>query len=62
LGSEIFRSNCSFGGTDQEFNLLVGREIQREFRQEPQVIITVPLLKGLDGIKKMSKSFFSLQR
>jgi tyrosyl-tRNA synthetase len=44
------------GGTDQKFNLLVGREIQREFKQEPQVIMTTPLLEGLDGVEKMSKS------
>ena len=44
------------GGTDQKFNLLVGRELQREYGQEPQVVITVPILEGLDGVKKMSKS------
>ncbi len=43
-------------GTDQKFNLLVGRDIQREFNQEPQVIITLPLLEGTDGVEKMSKS------
>ncbi len=44
------------GGTDQKFNLLVGRELQRDYGQEPQVVITVPILEGLDGVKKMSKS------
>ena len=44
------------GGTDQKFNLLVGRELQREAGQEPQVIMTLPILEGLDGIQKMSKS------
>jgi tyrosyl-tRNA synthetase len=44
------------GGTDQKFNLLVGRELQRDFGQEPQVIMTVPILEGLDGVQKMSKS------
>ena len=44
------------GGTDQTFNLLVGRDLQREYGQEPQVVITLPLLEGLDGVQKMSKS------
>jgi tyrosyl-tRNA synthetase len=44
------------GGTDQKFNLLVGRDIQREFQIEPQVVMTMPLLEGLDGVEKMSKS------
>lgn len=44
------------GGTDQTFNLLMGRELQRAYAQEPQCIITMPLLEGLDGVKKMSKS------
>jgi tyrosyl-tRNA synthetase len=44
------------GGTDQRFNLLVGRELQREYGQEPQVVVTMPLLEGTDGIQKMSKS------
>ena len=50
------RSDIELGGTDQKFNLLMGRHIQQSFQQEPQVIITLPLLKGLDGEKKMSKS------
>ena len=44
------------GGTDQKFNLLVGRELQRDYGQDPQVVITVPILEGLDGVNKMSKS------
>ena len=50
------QANIELGGTDQKFNLLVGRELQRDYGQEPQVVITVPLLEGLDGDKKMSKS------
>jgi tyrosyl-tRNA synthetase len=51
LGADV-----ELGGTDQKFNLLMGRNLQREFGQEPQVIITTPLLEGLDGVQKMSKS------
>jgi len=54
--SVALKADVELGGTDQKFNLLVGREIQREFGQEPQVIMTVPLLEGLDGVEKMSKS------
>jgi tyrosyl-tRNA synthetase len=54
--SVALKADVELGGTDQKFNLLVGREIQREFGQEPQVIMTVPLLEGLDGTEKMSKS------
>jgi len=54
--SVALRADVEMGGTDQKFNLLVGREIQREFGQEPQVVITMPLLEGLDGVEKMSKS------
>ena len=50
------KSDLELGGTDQKFNLLVGRELQREFGQEPQCILTMPLLVGLDGVEKMSKS------
>jgi tyrosyl-tRNA synthetase len=50
------RADVELGGTDQKFNLLVGRDIQREFHQEPQVVLTMPLLEGLDGVEKMSKS------
>ncbi len=54
--SVALEADVELGGTDQLFNLLVGREIQREYGQEPQVIITVPILEGLDGVQKMSKS------
>lgn len=50
------QADIEFGGTDQKFNLLLGRELQKEFGQEPQVVITMPLLVGLDGTQKMSKS------
>jgi tyrosyl-tRNA synthetase len=49
-------ADVELGGTDQKFNMLVGRNLQREYRQEPQIVLTMPLLKGLDGVKKMSKS------
>jgi tyrosyl-tRNA synthetase len=49
-------SDLELGGTDQKFNLLVGRELQRHYGQEPQCILTMPLLEGLDGVEKMSKS------
>ena len=54
--SVALEADVELGGTDQKFNLLVGRDIQREFQQEPQIVITMPLLEGLDGVKKMSKS------
>ncbi len=54
--SVALKADVELGGTDQKFNLLVGREIQRGFQQEPQVIITMPLLEGLDGVEKMSKT------
>ncbi len=54
--SVALRSDIELGGTDQTFNLLMGRELQRSYGQEPQCVITMPLLEGLDGIKKMSKS------
>lgn len=54
--SVALKADVELGGTDQKFNLLVGREIQREYGQEPQVILTMPLLEGLDGLEKMSKS------
>ncbi|MBN2780706.1 MAG: tyrosine--tRNA ligase [Candidatus Marinimicrobia bacterium] len=54
--SVAVRSDIELGGTDQKFNLLVGRDIQREYGVEPQVILTMPLLEGLDGKEKMSKS------
>ncbi|MDD3657076.1 MAG: tyrosine--tRNA ligase [Atribacterota bacterium] len=49
-------ADVELGGTDQKFNLLVGRELQREYHQEPQVIITMPIIEGTDGVEKMSKS------
>lgn len=54
--SVALQADIELGGTDQKFNLLVGRNIQREYNQEPQIIITLPLLEGTDGIEKMSKS------
>jgi len=54
--SVAMKADVELGGTDQKFNLLVGRELQRDFGQEPQVIVTTPLLEGLDGVNKMSKS------
>ncbi len=54
--SVALRADVELGGSDQKFNLLVGRELQRHYGQEPQVIITMPLLEGLDGVQKMSKS------
>jgi tyrosyl-tRNA synthetase len=54
--SVALRSDLELGGTDQKFNLLVGRELQRHYGQEPQCILTMPLLEGLDGVEKMSKS------
>ena len=55
--SVLIKSDIEIGGTDQIFNLLVGRDLQRDFGQVPQVIITLPLLEGTDGVNKMSKSF-----
>jgi tyrosyl-tRNA synthetase len=54
--SVALEADVELGGTDQKFNLLMGRNLQREYEQEPQVILTTPLLKGLDGVQKMSKS------
>src|SRR5215203_5491692 len=54
--SVALKADVELGGTDQKFNLLMGRNLQREFDQEPQVIMTTPLLEGLDGVNKMSKS------
>jgi tyrosyl-tRNA synthetase len=54
--SVALNADIELGGTDQKFNLLMGRNLQREYEQEPQVIITTPLLEGLDGVNKMSKS------
>ncbi|MFA4984259.1 MAG: tyrosine--tRNA ligase, partial [Candidatus Omnitrophota bacterium] len=55
--SVVLEADIELGGTDQIFNLLVGRELQKDFKQEPQVVITMPLLEGTDGIQKMSKSY-----
>jgi tyrosyl-tRNA synthetase len=54
--SVALRADLELGGTDQKFNLLVGRELQKDYGQEPQCILTMPLLEGLDGVEKMSKS------
>ena len=54
--SVALKADLELGGTDQRFNLLVGRELQRHYGQEPQCILTMPLLEGLDGVEKMSKS------
>lgn len=55
--SVVVRADIEIGGSDQKWNLLVGRELQKEFGQPPQVVITLPLLEGTDGVRKMSKSF-----
>ena len=55
--SVALHADVEMGGTDQTFNLLVGRDLQRAHRQEPQIALTVPLLEGLDGVQKMSKSY-----
>ena len=54
--SVALKADVELGGTDQKFNLLVGRQLQQDFGQEPQIVITTPLLEGLDGVDKMSKS------
>ena len=54
--SVALKSDLELGGTDQKFNLLVGRELQKEYGQEPQCVLTMPLLEGTDGVEKMSKS------
>jgi tyrosyl-tRNA synthetase len=54
--SVALKSDIELGGTDQKFNLLVGRELQKQAGQEPQCVLTMPLLEGLDGVEKMSKS------
>tara|TARA_Y100000590_G_scaffold467857_1_gene648285 strand:+ start:5242 stop:6432 length:1191 start_codon:yes stop_codon:yes gene_type:complete len=54
--SVFLEADVELGGTDQKFNLLVGREIQKAFDMDPQIVLTVPILEGLDGVKKMSKS------
>ena len=57
MDSVELKADVELGGTDQKFNLLVGRDLQREYNQVPQSIITLPLLEGTDGIEKMSKSY-----
>ena len=57
MDSVHLKADIELGGTDQKFNLLVGRDIQREYGQNPQVILTVPLMEGTDGVEKMSKSY-----
>ncbi len=54
--SVMLKADVELGGTDQRFNLLVGRELQKEYNQEPQCLVIMPLLEGTDGVKKMSKS------
>lgn len=54
--SVALKADIELGGTDQKFNLLVGRQLQQDFGQEPQIVLTMPLLEGLDGVQKMSKS------
>lgn len=54
--SVVLKADVELGGTDQKFNLLVGRQLQETYAQEPQVVITLPILEGLDGVQKMSKS------
>jgi tyrosyl-tRNA synthetase len=54
--SVALKADVEIGGTDQKFNLLVGRQLQQDFGQEPQLVMTTPLLEGLDGVQKMSKS------
>jgi len=55
--SVVLKSDVEVGGTDQKFNLLVGRELQRDYGQEPQIVMTLPILEGTDGTLKMSKSY-----
>lgn len=55
--SVAIKADIELGGTDQKFNLLVGRELMKEFNMEPQVVMTMPILEGIDGVRKMSKSY-----
>jgi tyrosyl-tRNA synthetase len=55
--SVMLKADVELGGTDQKFNLLVGRELQRSYGQDSQVVLTMPILEGLDGVQKMSKSY-----
>ena len=54
--SVALKADVELGGTDQKFNLLVGRELQRDFGQPPQIVLMTPIIEGLDGVQKMSKS------
>ena len=54
--SVALESDVELGGTDQKFNLLMGRELQRDYGQKPQIVLMTPILEGLDGVQKMSKS------
>ena len=56
MDSVALKTDVELGGTDQKFNLLMGRTLQKEYGSEPQVAITMPLIEGLDGVQKMSKS------
>ena len=60
--SVAVRADVELGGTDQTFNLLMGRQIQPAYGQAPQIVLTLPLLTGLDGVQKMSKSFGNADR
>ena len=55
--SVALKADVELGGTDQKFNLLMGRELQRHYGQPPQIVLTMPLLEGTDGVQKMSKSY-----
>ena len=55
--SVALEADVELGGTDQKFNLLMGRELQRHYGQPPQIVLTTPLLEGTDGVQKMSKSY-----
>ena len=57
MDSVHLKADIELGGTDQKFNLLVGRDLQKEYNQEPQCVLTLPLLEGTDGQDKMSKSY-----
>ena len=54
--SVALEADVELGGTDQKFNLLMGRQLQRDYNQPPQIVLTMPLLEGTDGVQKMSKS------
>ena len=60
--SVAVQADVELGGTDQKFNLLLGRDVQQAYGQEPQAILTMPILPGLDGERRMSKSLRQLRR